>query len=178
MSAARTAANTYVLEIQPVNDPNLRGFTVLVSSGDGTNVTGGRRHIVAANTTASASDRLQVSLNWSHPVDLDLHVRVPSGETIFFANREVANGGVLDLDSNPACNIDYINNENITWPTVDPPPGEYVVTLDLWSACQVTESIPYLVTVIVDGQPRTFSGSFQPQDVALEDREITRVTIQ
>lgn len=175
---ARAAATTYVLEIQPVDDPSVRGFTVQVSSGDGTDVSAARRHIVAANTTAAASDRLQVSLNWSHPLDLDLHVQVPSGETIFFGSREGPNGGILDLDSNPACNLDNINNENITWPNVDPPAGEYVVSLDLWSACEVTETIPYIVTVIVNGEPQTFSGSFQPEDVSAPNREITRVTVQ
>jgi len=175
--AAATSAHTYVVEMQPVDSPTVRGFTVIMSTSDGTNVSATRRHIVAVNGTAAASDKLQVSLNWIHPVDLDLHVMTPSGEEIFFANRTGPAGGELDLDSNPACNIDNINNENITWAGVDPPAGEYIISLDLYAACEVTEDMPWIVTVLVNGQPTTYSGSFAPTDVNNPLLEITRVTI-
>ncbi len=86
-SIAMVAANTYAVNILPVDSPNIRGFTIIMSTSDGTTVTDTRRHIVSVNSTATASDKLQVSLNWIHPVDLDLHVMTPSGTDINFANR-------------------------------------------------------------------------------------------
>jgi hypothetical protein len=175
--AAMVAANTYLVELLPVDSPTIRGFTIIMSTGDGTTITNTRRHIVSVNSTAAASDKLQVSLNWIHPVDLDLHVTTPSGTEIYFANRTGPAGGTLDLDSNAACSIDNINNENITWAGTDPPAGEYIITLDLWSECTITEDMPWIVTVVVAGTPRTFSGSFSPSNLNDPLLEITRVTI-
>ncbi len=83
----------------------------------------------------------QVSLSWDSDTDLDLHVIEPQadgqsgGEEIFFGHRNSASGGELDLDSNPACNLDQINNENVYWPLGSAPDGEYIIKIDLWSPC-------------------------------------------
>ncbi|MBM3287634.1 MAG: hypothetical protein FJY88_09855 [Candidatus Eisenbacteria bacterium] len=119
---------------------------------------------LTVNTQAQGSHLLQVSLNWSSPVDMDLHVTTPSGEDIYYGRKEGSFGGVLDLDSNAGCAIDNINNENITWAEVLPLLGEYQVRVDLWSACEFTRSIPYVVTVRTCTQDKQFFGSFDPAE--------------
>jgi hypothetical protein len=102
---------------------------------------------------------VQVSVAWDAPTDVDLHVFDPDSEEIYFANTTSASGGTLDLDSNAACSIDNINNENITWPIGGAPAGNYSVSLVYWSACSQPQS-NYTVTIFVRGQPaQTFSGT-------------------
>jgi hypothetical protein len=132
------------------------------------------------NVQSVGSGNVQVSLSWDTPTDVDLHVVEPSpGEEIYWSNRSSATGGMLDLDSNAACSIDGVNNENITWATGSPLPGEHVVRVDYWSDCG---GLPanYVVTTKVCGEVKTFSGSFAP---GTDDnggfgsgREITRFT--
>ncbi len=76
---------------------------------------------------------LRVSLAWDTPTDVDLHVVEPSSEEIYYSHRNSSTGGYLDLDSNPACNLDNVNQENVFWEL--PPSGEYIVRVDYWSAC-------------------------------------------
>ena len=117
---------------------------------------------------------IQVSVSWDTPTDVDLHVIDPSGEEIYYANSEGATGGELDLDSNAACSIDGVNNENITWGDEDDPAsGEYTVLVHYWSPCgQGTTN--YVVTVRVEGEPtRTYSGTLTTDD---EEDEVTTFT--
>ncbi|NBC17402.1 MAG: hypothetical protein GVY18_08835 [Bacteroidetes bacterium] len=134
-------------------------------------------YTVAVNETAATSGQLQVSLNWDQPVDLDLHVETPNGEDIFYGNETGQNGGTLDLDSNAACGIDNINNENITWGDATPASGDYTVRVDLWSSCNVDTDIAYVVTINVCGAVQTYDGTFDPSDAdrggAFDGRVIT-----
>lgn len=102
---------------------------------------------------------VQVSVAWDAPTDVDLHVVDPASEEIYFGNKTSASGGTLDLDSNAACSIDNVNNENITWPVGGAPSGQYSVSLVYWSACTQPAS-NYVVTIVVRGQPaQIFSGT-------------------
>jgi len=102
---------------------------------------------------------VQVSIAWSGASDVDLHVVDPSGEEVYYGNRTSASGGSLDLDSNAACSLDNKNNENIVWPTGMGPHGTYIVRVDYWSACNVTQS-DFVVTVATKGgTPQVFTGS-------------------
>ena len=104
---------------------------------------------------------IQVSISWDTDTDVDLHVVDPDGDEIYYASPESDTGGELDLDSNAACGIDGINNENITWSDDDSPAsGEYIVRVDYWDACDFEGTTSYVVTVRVEGQPtRTFTGT-------------------
>lgn len=111
------------------------------------------------NMIRVGSGDVQVSVAWDAPTDVDLHVFDPDSEEIYFANTTSASGGTLDLDSNAACSIDNINNENITWPVGGAPSGNYSVSLVYWSSCTQPQS-NYTVTIFVRGQPaQTFSGT-------------------
>lgn len=118
---------------------------------------------VYSSYRASGSGQLQVSLSWLADVDLDLHVESPTGTDIYYANRQPAGvGGTLDLDSNPACAFDGVDNENISWGANVPAQGTYTVRVDLWSACAMTDSIPFVVTVKRCGHVTAYTGKFAP----------------
>jgi hypothetical protein len=81
---------------------------------------------------------LQVSISWDVDSDVDLHVIDPDGAEIYYDQTDSPSGGVLDLDSNAACLIDHVRNENITWATA--PSGTYTVLVDYYDSCNVDAS--------------------------------------
>lgn len=109
---------------------------------------------------------LQVSLSFDNAKDVDLHLIEPEyndeyGDPVAFYNRHIyygdktsANGGVLDLDSNPSCSIDGINNENITYDEIEATvvAGTYKVYVDLYENCDANVATNYVVTVFYGGR--------------------------
>ena len=127
----------------------------------------GNQVMQALNTAIAGTGKFQVSLSWDNPVDLDLHVVEPSSEEIYYGNTVSSDGGTLDLDSNAACSIDGINNENVSFPNANqpPPPGQYTVRADFYEACGMPpQGASYTVTTRVCGNVNTFTGSFAPGD--------------
>lgn len=109
--------------------------------------------------TKVGSGDIQVSVAWDVNSDVDLHLVQPDSAEIYYGHTTSTTGGVLDLDSNPACNIDGRRNENITWPTTLPAHGTYTVRVDYYDACTQAQT-NYVVTVQVKGQaPQTFTGT-------------------
>lgn len=156
-------------------------YTLLFATESGGAVSAVTRRTLTVNTDAGASGQLQVSLNWSAPADLDLHLETPEGEDIYYGASTSESGGDLDLDSNAACDLDRVDNENIAWPEGSTPAsGAYVIRVDYWSACGVTEPVPFVVTLNVRGRVQTFEGTFRPDDAdrgsAFEGREVHRFT--
>lgn len=174
-------APSVLMTITPAADTPRSSFNILIAESDGTNNSNAAVHNVFENTTAAGSNLLQASLNWSHPVDLDIHVETPEGDDIYWANRTGPNGGQLDLDSNAGCSIDGINNENITWSSTAPTAGNYVVRLNLWSACNEPGPFPYVITTTVNGNSEVFVGEMTLADEmaggALAGTVITTLTV-
>lgn len=154
----------YTVVITSANNEDYSSLPLQVATQTGDEVTQAASFNVGVNEQAATGEQLQVSLNWNQPVDLDLHVATPNDEDIYYANPIGENGGMLDLDSNPGCTIDNVNNENITWSDQTPATGNYVIRVDLWSACNVSTPIPYVVTVNVCGTVNVFDGIFQPSE--------------
>ncbi|MCR9161974.1 MAG: hypothetical protein ACE37F_26330 [Nannocystaceae bacterium] len=114
----------------------------------------GRAGQVVVRTFEVSSDippsQLLVSLAWDAPVDLDLHVELPSGVVVgpknTNANEPIPGmitppdgamlGGYHDYDSNQHCGLDLRNRENVIW-EITPPRGTYRVYAELFSACDV-----------------------------------------
>jgi len=110
---------------------------------------------------------VQVNVHWDTLNDVDLHVVDPTGYEIYWGQPSSPSGGQLDLDSNPACYTDGINNENIYWPEDGAPAGEYTVRVDLWQAC-TDEDVTYRVTIILGGEDlTTHDGTFTPSDASM-----------
>jgi hypothetical protein len=101
---------------------------------------------------------VQVSVSWDAPSDLDLHVVDPFGEDIYYGNPVSSSGGQLDVDSNPACNIDGRQIENIRWGS-RAPGGTYTVRVDYWANCDVART-NFIVTVKNGSATTAYSGYF------------------
>jgi hypothetical protein len=113
-----------------------------------------------ATLTQVGTGDVQVSVSWDTPSDVDLHVVGPDNVEIYWAHTGSTTSGNLDLDSNAACAIDNVNNENVTWPTGSAPAGTYTVRLDYWANCTVAAT-NYVVTVKVAGRAaQVFTGQF------------------
>lgn len=177
---ADVSSSTASLIVTSESDTEVGVFTLLVAAEVDGDISTAARLPVTVNTQAGSSDLLQVSLNWDAPVDLDLHLETPEGEDIYYGNTTTEMGGMLDLDSNAGCSLDRVDNENISWGDDTPPSGEYIVRVDLWSACDYDETIPFVVTVNNRGELETFTGSFEPDDAdqggAFDGRTITEFT--
>ena len=163
-AAAVASSNSWILTITPTGTPGRTSFRLLVAQRTPAGLSLASSHTVYQNSTAVGSNALQVSLNWIDPVDMDLHVETPDGGDIHWGAPTGAQGGVLDLDSNPACNIDGVNNENITWLTSTPVAGTYTVRLDLWSECSQPGPFPYIITITVNGQASLYQGELLATD--------------
>jgi hypothetical protein len=88
------------------------------------------------------------SLTWDDNADLDIHVVAPDGKELdpkhvtTSANLDAgldpdgggAGVGILDRDSNGACVIDGLREEDVVFQT-RPAPGRYLIRVDLFAAC-------------------------------------------
>lgn len=122
--------------------------------------------ITEVKLIAVGTGALQVSLSFDNAKDVDLHLIEPAyideyGDPVPFYSRHIyygdktsANGGILDLDSNPSCSIDNINNENITYDEIESTvvTGTYKVYVDLYENCEESIATNYVVTVFYGGR--------------------------
>lgn len=127
---------------------------------------------------------IQISVAWTDSADVDLHVVDPNGEEIYFAHRDAASGGTLDLDANAACGMNtlpdqsraFVSNENVVWASGEAIPGTYRVILDYWSDCGVTRT-DWVVTVQrVGAGPQIFTGSFTGSSSGIPDDTVSVFT--
>lgn len=103
---------------------------------------------------------VQVTLRWDTDDDLDLYVKDPFGDEVFFGNPAVASGGLLDVDANAGCAERMAAPvENIFWPTGEGKPGDYVVSVDLFSYCGEEVPVNFTLTTLVNGERQTQTGS-------------------
>ena len=100
------------------------------------------------------SPALRCGLTWSGAADLDLEVRDPIGQTLFWNSRTTENGGGFGFDANGLCDIVSQNpEETATWQPGFLPTGSYEVIVYYEQACDaLTASVPFQVDVIIDGE--------------------------
>lgn len=159
-----SAGPSYIVIVTTTDNSSYKDFTVLISTVAHASISSPAIQRFTVNDSARFSDKLQVSLNWFDPVDMDLHVETPSGEDIYYGNPAGREGGALDLDSNAGCRLDFVNNENITWLDRDPQCGTYIIRADLWSSCALPGPFPYVITINTGGRIRTYEGVFLARD--------------
>ncbi len=116
---------------------------------------------------------VQITLRWTAPVDLDLHVVDPNGEEIWYNYRYSNSGGNLDVDANAYCSPLMPNPvENVYWPTNGAPWGTYQVYVVYFSTCDYSGTVDYQVTVKLAGQTdQVISGTLR--DVSEEQLVIS-----
>ncbi|HEY7371171.1 MAG TPA: hypothetical protein VIF57_03265 [Polyangia bacterium] len=108
---------------------------------------------------------VQISVSWDVDNDIDLHVVDPNQFEIYYAADLSPEGGELDLDSNAACVIDSIRNENVLWPVGQAPHGMYTVRVDNYDNCAYAAA-HFVVTIQKRGQAaQTFMDSFDAADL-------------
>jgi len=112
---------------------------------------------------------VQATLAWEGMCDLDLHVIDPAGNDIWWRNQRPGSGGVVDWHD--TCNaVVHGGPENIYWPEGSAPSGEYTVVIDCSDPCGENQATTWKVTLIVNGEERTFSGTIDP----IEKIEVVR----
>jgi hypothetical protein len=114
-----------------------------------------------ANTAflSNGTGEVQVNITWNSVADVDLYVVDPSGDEVYYAERNSNTGGMLDIDSNAGCQSDGPRSENIFWPFgIVAPRGTYEVRVNYWSSCGAG-STDYVVTIRTqDGVPIIYTG--------------------
>lgn len=135
--------------------------------------------------------KFNVSLAWNDPADLDLLVKQPDGELVFFKPCESSTCGTLDVDANRcdprySCTLTERPLENISWPN-NMIPGKYEVKVHMYSTNRQRSDIkpvPFTVQVTENGKQTTYQGVISPQDVTCKAvcssvlKHITEFTVQ
>jgi hypothetical protein len=104
-------------------------------------------------TGPAGTGDLAFRLRWQGIQDLDLHVREPNGEEIWFADPLSSTGGILDVDSNRACTSQAQQpTENIFWPLGQAPSGQYEYWAVLYSDCGASPTPDFTLSVLEGGE--------------------------
>jgi len=105
------------------------------------------------------SGTVQVSLAWDDYNDLDLHLFCPSGERIYFNNRNSECGGELDVDMNVKP-VSKTPVENVVWTSI-PPKGAYKVGVHFYKhhrKRKTKKSCKFRIRVSLYGKIQEYSG--------------------
>jgi hypothetical protein len=103
---------------------------------------------------ALQSGSLTATLEWQGDADLNLFVRAPSGRTVSWANPEIPDGGILQIDSNTGCETPTAQPvEHIYFPDSELEQGDYVVWVWYQNVCATRDAITFTLTLAVDGEP-------------------------
>ena len=96
---------------------------------------------------------IEVTLSWTGAVDLNLEVRDPTGQTLFWNSRATDNGGSFGFDANGVCAvISESPQETATWQPGFLPTGSYEIIVYYEQSCDpLTATVPFRVDVTVDG---------------------------
>ena len=95
---------------------------------------------------------IEVRLAWTGAADMNLQVRDPSGQTLYWDSRVTNNGGVFGFDANGLCQVlSPSPEETATWQPGFLPTGSYEVLIFYREACDSSVgSIPFSADVTVD----------------------------
>jgi len=140
---AAEAVNNDILASQDTIDGTASNLDYAVTTFNNSVVTQVEQEITDRGGTIGA---VTVTMGWNTIDDIDLHVKAPSGETVYYGNKVSRCGGRLQVDLQVS---DYVSNpvENITWNNA--PRGTYHVYVDVYSN-RTRTSKPVTVQVIVD----------------------------
>lgn len=100
-------------------------------------------------------DGLSVALTWNSADDLDLEVRNPTGDAVFFRNPNGASGGRLSANVNNGCQNTIAENptETVAWPGGNIAAGSYEVIAYYNKACtQPAVAANFALVITVNGK--------------------------
>ncbi|MBQ9076670.1 MAG: hypothetical protein IJY31_02355 [Muribaculaceae bacterium] len=168
-NTSRSSSTIYTIPIMYGTDYNQDLVMVIIGVDENGNIT--VHYIFTVTHVDSESGDININLTFSTPKDVDLHLYTPSGKHIYYGERggtttingeQVSYG--LDHDSNPACRLDYLNNENIYIPAELVENGEYRVEVDLYSNCSRAYDCSWAVITRYKGNiiPNELSGYNNP----------------
>jgi hypothetical protein len=135
---------------------------------------------------SSQSGDLEVNLTFSNDKDVDLHLVLPDSTRIYWDNRgetKIENGDTiicgLDHDSNPACSIDGLKNENIVIPADFIQAGTYRVIVNMYENCDASTATSWRVQARYKGNIITPKTGVNPATgvypVGQDDDDFTEV---
>jgi len=114
------------------------------------------------------SGGVQVTIAWDTGADIDLYIRDPSGEQVFY-NKEARRtpvGGFLDHAARGQCRPEQeiTNVENAHWPE-PAPKGDYVVELHYFGPCGDVVETHVTVSVSIHGKVAgVYRYTLQPEE--------------
>ena len=101
---------------------------------------------------------IRVSLIWNTRCDLDLHVKNPRGEILYYGRKHDNVGGYLDVDMNISGET-LSPVENTRWPVGTAPKGTYEVSVVNFTNRNGGKKTPYKVELQVGSSVYSFQGS-------------------
>jgi len=114
--------------------------------------------------TPSTGD-VQVLLSWENYNDLDLACVDPSGDRVWFKNKRIRSGGILEIDMNVKPNDSKTPIENIYWPQGSAPNGTYGVYLWLYKQHEANiNETSYKILVKYGDKTEEFTGKIKIED--------------
>jgi hypothetical protein len=109
---------------------------------------------VSAGAISLVAGAVTVTLEWRSTADLNLFVRDPSGRTVSWSNPQAPSGGLLQIDSNTACEtLSDLPVEHIYWPGAAAVEGDYQVWVWYQNVCGRGDPVSFSLVVRVDGAP-------------------------
>lgn len=107
-----------------------------------------------ANEDVLINNGMEVRLQWNASVDLNLEVRDPNGNTLYFDSRTSSNGGSFGFDANGLCEvISDAPVETATWQPGFLPTGSYEILVFYRQNCEQSNlAVPFSITVTFNGQ--------------------------
>lgn len=108
---------------------------------------------------------IQVRLSWAAPVDMNLEVRDPFGNSLFWDSRQSPIGGSFGFDANGFCEVVSTDpvQEEATWAPGFLPTGSYEILVFYRQACEGSAPVAFRLDVTVDGQALpTIEGALSP----------------
>lgn len=117
---------------------------------------------------------VQVLLEWHNYNDLDLICVDPNGEAVWYRNKKVSSGGMLEIDMNAGSQYSSSPIENIYWPQIGAPKGKYMVGVLYYKRHDTQYATSdFKVTVRYGNSERLYQGTAQNQGETIKICEFT-----
>lgn len=130
---------------------------------------------VATPTLVSLPAGMQVSLTWDSTADLDLEVRDPYGNSIYWDNPTAENAVFTqNVNANCVAPVGESPTEQVNWTGGVVPSGSYEIIVYYVQGCENNDPANVTLTVTVDGTPLdAVTGTVLPGQEFLSSFKIT-----